>query len=136
MKRILIVALVLLCILSLTACGNSSKEEKNQENQGNTSVSDTQLDRDKKTLEDAGYVVTVISNKTMLSATEGVLSAEDGSLEALINADGGDALPVYIYYFKSASAASKCYNENWSEYEIYKLAGDRIVANDTRSLIK
>ena len=143
MKKILCLLLaVLLLSCTFVACRKKkTTDEIPDYTQEQTPEPTAGPDADKALLESAGWKVTLIAYEKELRETESILDAKENSLTTVLSAQnisnqGADSSSqIYIYYFKTETQATACYNTGWGLLNIYKLIGSKMVKGDTQNLI-
>ena len=147
-KKIGILMLALALTLTLAACGDGGTTDSDtaskggKDNTASANAGDQAAADDKALLEAKGYEVTVITNKTSMIGAEGSILAESGDLVAVLNAylnkEGESNKYVFVYYFKDAAQAQKCYEKSWTDSSSYRCSGAKLITSNTEdsSVIK
>ena len=130
---LIVLILALVFAVGLCACGGSKGTDagKTEDQNKQTEQGDAQYQKDKTTLENAGYTVSLYTNATSLKPFESANGMETGSLDAYLGAMKADAAPMTVFYFKSAEAASAFQ----AQEEGSVLKGKAVILNDTDELL-
>lgn len=136
MKKVtILVTLILALVLAagLCACGgdNDTEAGKTENRNEQTEQSDAQYEKDKATLEAAGYTVTSYNGEIYLAPIEEANGLSAGSLDAWLTANKNDYSTIVAYYFKFTEAASAFH----AQREGSALKGKVVILNDTDELI-
>lgn len=135
-KTTMLIALLLALLLAvgLCACGKKTDaaEGKTDDQSKQTEQGEAQYEKDKATLEAAGYSATLSTVATKdLSALETANELEVGTLEAWMIALKNGSSQIVAYYFKTAEAASAFH----AKREDSVLKGKAVILNDTEEVI-
>ena len=151
-KWIILLALLLVATMLFAACGdgivpeglgtntgnnpgtNSGNNSGNNGGNSQSGQSEAQYNKDKATLESAGYSVTMYTDRQSLTAFESASSSQSlkpGSLEAYLIALKNDESQIVAFYFVSADDAAAYHAETPGS----ALNDKAVVFNDTHNLI-
>ncbi|MBE6529754.1 MAG: hypothetical protein E7680_04015 [Ruminococcaceae bacterium] len=135
-KTITLIALILALVLAVGLCacdnGNTTENGKTENQSKQTEQGEVQYEKDKATLEAAGYSVTMsTAASTDLTSLETANGLEVGTLEAWMIALKNGSSQIVAYYFKTAEAASAFHTQR----EDSVLKGRAVILNDTEEVI-
>ena len=127
--RILFLALALLMVFALAACGGKADSKTGGDTKSEDELPQYRIDA--KTLEDNGYTVKLETNRMTLSSREMAIKHEDGALAAYLYAYKTDAKDIVAYYFSSQVLADAFHLKN----EEASQKGTAVIFGDVDHLI-
>ena len=133
----LLIAVLVLAMVSVifVACGENNNENNKSENSGSnsseTSSYETALKNDEQILKSKGYTTADYTSSAFLVVYATEIGADAADLNAILSATNSErGVTVYVFYFKTESAAKTCYDANLKDSESHHLSGSKIVYGD------